>query len=45
MMLTFGRIEAGRERLPMTQKLNDIRLSGVFLSDDESGGCEPRVRH
>jgi hypothetical protein len=45
MMLTFGRIEAGRERLPMMQKFNDIGLSGVFLSDHQSGGSEPRVRH
>jgi hypothetical protein len=44
-VIAFWRIEAGREYLPMTQKLNDIRLSGVFLSDGESGGSEPRVRH
>jgi hypothetical protein len=37
-VFAFWRIEAGRERLPMTQKFNDIRLSGVFLPDDESGG-------
>jgi hypothetical protein len=45
MVITFWRIEAGRERFPMTQKLNDIMLSGIFLSDDQSGRSEPRVRH
>jgi hypothetical protein len=44
-VIAFWRIEAGRERLPMMQKFNDIGLSGVFLSDDQSGGSEPRVRH
>jgi hypothetical protein len=34
MMTTFWRIEAGRECLPMTHKLNDIRLSWVFPFDD-----------
>jgi len=34
MMTTFRRIEAGRKCLPMTHKLNDIRLSWVFLFDD-----------
>jgi len=34
MMATFGRIEAGGECLPTTHKLNDIRLSWVFLFDD-----------
>jgi hypothetical protein len=36
MMTTFWRIEAGRECLPMTHKLNDIWLSWVFLFDDQS---------
>jgi hypothetical protein len=36
MVTTFWGIEARRECLPMTHKLNDIRLSWVFLFDDES---------
>jgi hypothetical protein len=41
-VIAFWRIEAGRKRLSMPQKLNDIGLSGVFLSDDRSGGWAPR---
>jgi hypothetical protein len=33
MVIAFGRIEAGREGFPMAQKLNDIGLSWIFLSD------------
>ena len=43
MVITFWRIEAGRERFPMTQKLNDIMLSWIFLSDDQSGASRARV--
>jgi hypothetical protein len=45
MMTTFWRIEAGGKRLSMTHKLNDIRLSWVFLLDDESVRGQARVRH
>jgi hypothetical protein len=34
MVITFRRIEAGGECLPMTHKLNDLRLSWVFPFDD-----------
>jgi hypothetical protein len=42
-VIAFWRIEAGRESLPMIQKLNDIGLSWVFLSDDQSGGSRARA--
>jgi hypothetical protein len=45
MMTTFWRIEAGGKCLSVTHKLDDIRLSRVFLFDDETVRGQARMRH